>query len=121
MVYGIDNSSGTIHIGPSTLNGTGTEFAAGDSIGVVGGASATISASPAITAANNEFVFSTTTAGGVYSLYGTGENFNIFDDRTYRFNVADTTMSGRDLHFSETVNGEYGPDGGVGGGDEGAD
>ena len=61
VVYGIDAT--LLYIGASTLNGTGTEFAAGDSIGTAGGASATISASPAITAANNEFAFSTTTAG----------------------------------------------------------
>ncbi|ADO99067.1 structural protein [Prochlorococcus phage P-SSM7] len=120
VVYGVDGT--TIHIGPSTLNGTGTEFAAGDSIGVSGGASATISASPAITAANNEFTFSTTTAGGVYRLYvGDGNLFELFDDRTYRFNVADGTMSGRDFHLSETVNGEFGPDGAVGGGDDGTE
>ena len=110
VVYDVDGT--LLHIGPSTLNGTGTEFAAGDSIGVVGGASATISASPAITAANNEFAFSTTTAGGVYNLYmGGADTFLLFDDRTYRFNVADASMSGRDFHISETINGEYGPDG----------
>tara|TARA_B100000575_G_scaffold56421_1_gene42476 strand:+ start:4680 stop:6137 length:1458 start_codon:yes stop_codon:yes gene_type:complete len=110
VVYGVDGV--LLHIGPSTLNGTGTEFAAGDSIGVSGGASATISASPAITAANNEFAFSTTTAGGVYNLFmGGGNIFQVFDDRTYRFNVADSSMSGRDFHISETINGEYGPDG----------
>ena len=120
VVYGVDGT--TIHIGPSTLNGTGTEFAAGDSIGVSGGASATISAAPAITAANNEFTFSTTTAGGVYRLYvGDGNLFELFDDRTYRFNVADATMSGRDFHLSETINGEFGPDGAVGGGDDGTE
>ena len=119
VVYGVDGS--TIHIGPSTLNGTGTEFAAGDSIGVSGGASATISASPAITAANNEFAFSTTTAGGVYDLYMGAVPFLLFDDRTYRFNVADGTMSGREFHLSETINGEYGPDGAVGGGDDGTE
>ena len=110
VVYGQDGV--LLHIGPSTLNGTGTEFAAGDSIGVSGGAAATISASPAITAANDEFTFSTTTAGGVYNLFmGGGNIFSLFDDRTYRFNVSDATMSGRDSHLSETINGEYGPDG----------
>ena len=110
VVYGQDGV--LLHIGPSTLNGTGTEFAAGDSIGVSGGAAATISASPAITAANDEFTFSTTTAGGVYYLFmGGGNIFSLFDDRTYRFNVSDGTMSGRDFHLSETINGEYGPDG----------
>ena len=120
LVYGVDGT--TLHIGASTINGSGSEFAAGDSIGVTGGASATISASPAITAANDEFVFSTTTAGGVYRLYvGDGNVFQIFDDRTYRFNVADSTMSGREFHISETVNGEWGPDGAVGGGDDGTE
>ena len=110
VVYGVDGV--LLHIGPSTLNGTGTEFAAGDSIGTSGGTAGTISASPAITAANNEFTFSTTTAGGVYNLYmGGGSFFQVFDDRTYRFNVADASMSGRDFHLSETINGEYGPDG----------
>ena len=110
VVYGVDGV--LLHIGPSTLNGTGTEFAAGDSIGTSGGTAGTISASPAITAANNEFAFSTTTAGGVYNLFmGGGNIFQVFDDRTYRFNVADSSMSGRDFHISETINGEYGPDG----------
>ena len=120
VVYGIDTT--LLLIGPSTLNGTGAEFAAGDSIGTAGGAAATISASPAITAANNEFAFSTTTAGGVYNLYkGTGNVFSLFDDRTYRFNVSDASMSGRDFHLSETINGEYGLDGVVGGGDDGTE
>ena len=42
---------------------------------------------------------------------GSADIFTLFDDRTYRFNVADATMSGRDFHLSETINGEYGPDG----------
>jgi len=110
LVYGVDGT--TLHIGPSTLNGTGTEFAAGDSIGVSGGASATISASPAITAAQEEFVFSTTTSGGVYNMYiGASNSFELFDDRTYKFDVADSSMTGRDFHLSSTINGEYGPDG----------
>ena len=110
LVYGVNGT--TLHIGPSTLNGSGSEFAAGDSIGVSGGASATISASPAITATQEEFVFSTTTAGGVYNMYiGAPNPFELFDDRTYKFNVADASMSGRDFHLSTTANGEYGPDG----------
>ena len=120
VVYGVD--AAYLLIGPSTLNGTGTEFAAGDSVGVSGGASGTISASPGITAANNEFAFSTTTAGGVYNLnMGSGQNVQLFDDRTYRFNVADSSMSGRDFKLSLTINGEYGPDGATGGGDDGTE
>ena len=122
VVYGYDDANTAIHIGTSTINGSGTEFAAGDTISVSGGASGTISASPAITAANDEFVFSTTTAGGVYNIYvGLNNILQFFDDRTYRFNVADSTMSGRDFKLSETVNGEYGPDGAVGGGDDGTE
>ena len=110
VLYTVDGT--TLYIGPSTLNGTGTEFAAGDSIGVTGGAAGTISASPAIGAANNEYAFSTTTAGGVYNIYGGATTlFQLFDDRTYKFNVSDSSMSGRDFKLSEAINGEYGPDG----------
>ena len=124
VVYGYDDSSSSLHIGASTINGSGTEFAAGDTIGVTGGASGTISASPAISAANDEFVFSTTTAGGVYRLYiGPDEEnrFEVFDDRSYRFNVADSSMSGRDFSLSSAINGEWGPDGAIGGGDDGTE
>ena len=120
VVFGVDGS--VLHIGPSTLNGSGTEFAAGDSIAVSGGAAGTISSSPAITAAQEEFVFSTTTNSGVYRLYvGDANLFELFDDRTYRFNVSDSTMSGRDFHISTTVNGEWGPDGTAGNSDDGAE
>ena len=120
LVYGLHGF--VMYIGASTLNGTGTEFAAGDSIGTSGGASATISASPAITAAQEEFVFSTTTAGGVYGIYvGTDNPFNFFDDRTYRFNVADASMSGRDFKLSTTDNGEWGEDDTAGTGDDGTE
>ena len=109
-----------IQVGPETINGSGSTFADGDIVNATSGGNATILGG-GISTANNEFVFSTTTAGGVYRFYGTGDPFNIFDDRTYRFNVADTTMSGRDFHLSETVNGEFGPDGAVGGGDDGTE
>ena len=36
---------------------------------------------------------------------------SFFSDRAYRYNVSDTTMSGRDFKLSTTTNGEYGPDG----------
>ena len=38
---------------------------------------------------------------------------SVFTDRTYRFNVADSSMSGRLFRLSTTVNGEYGPDGDI--------
>ena len=118
-VYGVTAS--LLFIGPSTLNGTGTEFAAGDSIGnAAATGTATISASPAITTAQEEFVFSVTTSTGNYGIYN-GETFSIFDDRTYRFNVSDSSMSGRDFKLSETINGEWGPDGITGNSDDGTE
>ena len=100
-----------VHVGPETVNGNGTTFADGDINQFTSGGSGVI-ASGGIGTAQEEFVFSTTTAGGVYRLYqGGGNFFELFDDRTYRFNVSDGTMSGRDFHLSETINGEYGPDG----------
>ena len=44
-------------------------------------------------------------------MYGAQDTFTLFDDRTYRFDVADSSMSGRDFSLSTTVNGEFGPDG----------
>ena len=120
VVYGVNGT--TLYIGPSTINGSGSEFAAGNSIGVSGGASATIAASPAITAAQEEFVFSVTTNSGTYNMYiGAPNPLELFDDRTYRFDVSDSSMSGRDFHLSTTANGEWGPDGTAGNSDDGAE
>ncbi|MAG49278.1 hypothetical protein CMO86_06350 [Candidatus Woesearchaeota archaeon] len=120
VVYGVNGT--TLYIGPSTINGSGSEFAAGNSIGVSGGASATIAASPAITAAQEEFVFSVTTNSGTYNMYiGAPNPLELFDDRTYRFDVSDSSMSGRDFHLSTTANGEWGPDGIAGNSDDGTE
>ena len=121
LVYGVDG--GLLYVGPSTINGGGTEFVSGDSVSATSGGVGTVSASPAITTAEEEFVFSTTTAGGVYNGYfgGDGGLFEIFNDRTYRFDVSDASMTGRDLKLSTTVNGEWGPDGLFGTGDDGAE
>ena len=106
VVYEVDG--GVLHVGPSTINGSGSEFADGDSV-VSGSNSGTISAS-GITAEANKFIFSTTTAGGTYGTFSKlGVTF--FDDRAYRFNVADSSMSGRDFRLSTTINGLWGPDG----------
>lgn len=121
-VFGSYNLSGTnfVVIGPSTIagngggGGAGGEFFDGDIITAAGNSATATISSGGITAAANEFIFSTTTAGGVY-------NVHIFDplttltDRTYRFNVSDATMAGRDLKFSIGVNGEWGADGVIGG------
>tara|TARA_B100000902_G_C27271529_1_gene896521 strand:- start:49 stop:1491 length:1443 start_codon:yes stop_codon:yes gene_type:complete len=107
-----------IYIGPSTINGSGAEFADGDSV-TAGGASGTISTG-GIGAASNDFVLSTTTAGGTYSLFF-GDPLEAFTDRTYRFDVSDATMSGRDFKISTTANGEWGPDGIAGNSDDGTE
>ena len=54
-----------LQIGPSSINGTGTEFADGDSVSVGTNGAGTVSTG-GVGTANNEFVFSTTTAGGIY-------------------------------------------------------
>ena len=108
-VYAVAQGSGAtiVSIGPTTLAGSGSEFAAGDSITASGGATGTI-ATGGIGTANNEFTF--TESGGTEQMY-LGVTLTVFTDRTYRFNVADSTMSGVLFKISTTVNGEYGPDG----------
>jgi len=112
-IVGVNMGSPTIlYIGDSTINGAGAEFADGDSVSA-GVASGTITAGSISTAAN-EFVFSTTTAGGTYNVY-INESITAYVDRTYRFDVSDTTMTGRDFKLSFDVNGEWGTDGIFGG------
>ena len=65
-------------------------------------------------------MFSTTTSGGTYKMY-VNEAIEVFTDRTYRFDVGDTTMSGRDFKLSVEANGEWGPDGVAGGLDDGTE
>ena len=108
-----------LQIGPSTLNGTGTEFGDGDSVNVGTNGAGTISTG-GVGTANNEFCFSTTTAGGVYKMF-VNEGIQVFTDRTYRFDLADATMSGRDFKISVEGNGEWGPDGVAGTLDDGTE
>ena len=118
-VFAVASGSGgaTLYIGPSTLNGSGSEFVAGDSITASGGATATISSGGVGTAAN-EFTF--TTSGGTEDLY-LGTALTVLGDRTYRFNVADSSMSSLVFKLSETANGEWGPDGTAGNSDDGTE
>lgn len=113
-VFAVDDTGANtiLYIGPSTINGTGAEFTDGDIVATAFGGSATISAG-GIAAAVNAFVFSTTTAGGVYDYAQNG--LEIFADRAYRFDVSDSSMTGRDFKLSITANGEWGPDGVIGG------
>lgn len=118
-VYSVNQGSGStlIYVGPSTINGAGTEFVAGDSISTPA-ASATISTGGVGTAAN-EFAFSVD-GGTTYDLY-LGSNFTVFNDRTYRFDVSDASMSGLDFALSTTVNGEWGPNNTAGDSDDGVE
>jgi len=127
VVYGVIAGQGSIsvYIGPSTINGSGAEFAAGDSVASTGGATGTISTG-GIGTANNEFTLQT--IGGTESMYidndvvgSGGQDLTIFGDRAYRFDVSDSTMSGRDFKLSTTINGEWGPDGTAGNSDDGAE
>ena len=109
IVFAVTQGSGStiVSIGPTTLAGSGSEFAAGDSITASGGATGTI-ATGGIGSANNEFTF--TESGGTERMY-LGVTLTVFTDRTYRFNVADSSMSSVSFKLSTTINGEYGPDG----------
>jgi hypothetical protein len=109
-----DTGASTIlYIGPSTINGSGAEFSDGDIVATSFGGSATISTG-GIAAAVQAFVFSTTTANGVYDYFLNG--LEVFSDRAYRFDVSDSSMTGRDFKLSITANGEWGPDGVFGSG-----
>ena len=107
----------TVYIGPSTINGSGAEFAAGDSVSSSGSATGTISTG-GFGAAVNEFTF--TESGGTEDLY-LGTVLTVFSDRVYRFNVADSSLSGLDFSLSTVVNGEWGPDGTAGNSDDGTE
>lgn len=107
-----------IVIGPETLNGSGIAFASSDVVDAVTGSGTGTIASGGVGTAGAEYVFSTTGAGGVYGFYSS-EELNIFPDRTYRFDVSDSSMTGRLFRLSLTVNGEWGPDNIFGNGDDG--
>ena len=108
-IYSVQQGSGntSIYIGPSTINGSGSEFADGDALTASGGATGTISTG-GIATASSEYTLQTD--GGTERLY-IGTDLTVFTDRTYRFDVSDSSMSGRDFKLSTTVNGEWGPDG----------
>ncbi len=119
VVYETQEGSGstTLYVGPSTLNGSGTEFTDGDSVTATGGATGTVSAGGVGTAAQ---YFTFVVDGGTEGLFLTNPPI-LLADRKYRFDVSDSSMSGRDFKLSETVNGEWGPDGNLASGDEGTE
>ena len=115
-----DQYSTFILIGPSTINGSGSEFAASDSVTAGSGGTATI-ASGGVGTAENEFIFSTD--GSTYGMktVSGGYTLALFQDRTYKFDVSDASMANLDFSLSTTVNGEWGPDGTAGNGDDGVE
>ena len=93
-------------VGPRTLNGTGTEFAAADALASSSGGSTTISTGGVAGSATEEFIFSADAS--TYGFYHRtlGDFLLTFTaDRAYRFDVSDSSMSGRLLRLSSTVNG----------------
>tara|TARA_B100002019_G_scaffold108882_1_gene93560 strand:+ start:1507 stop:2991 length:1485 start_codon:yes stop_codon:yes gene_type:complete len=117
-IYAVAQGSGTtsIYIGPSTINGSGAEFTDSDGITSSGGATASISTG-GVGAAVNEFILSEDDV--TYNMY-LGVDLTVFTDRTYRFDVSDSSMTGIDFRLSTTVNGEWGPDNIAGSADDGA-
>ena len=126
-VYGVLSGQGSValYVGPTTLSGSGSEIVAGDSLTSSGGATGTIS-SGGVGAASNDFTF--TTSGGTESMYiddnvagSGGQDITVFGDRSYRFDVSDSSMSGLVFALSTTVNGQWGPDGTAGNSDDGTE
>lgn len=109
-IYGVNGT--VLYIGPSTINGSGTEFTDGDAATLSGGATGTVSTG-GVGTAENKFVFSTTTISGTYDLHLTasGNYLNLFNERLYRFDVSDSSMTGHLFQLSTGFNGEWGSDG----------
>ena len=112
VIYDVETTIDTtiIYIGPQTLSGAGDALAPGDSISTAGGASATI-ASGGVGTPGDRFIYSDTTIGGTYGARVFSDRITLYTDRVYRFDVSDSSMTGRDFKLSGTENGEWGPDG----------
>lgn len=107
----VTGSNRILIVGPRTLNGTGTAFAAGDALSSASGGSTTISTGGVAGSATNEFIFSSDASTyGFYSRVLSDFLLSFTADRAYRFDVSDSSMSSKVLKLSSTVNGEYGPD-----------
>ena len=107
----VSGSNRILIVGPRTLNGTGTEFAAADALASSSGGSTTISTGGVAGSATNEFVFSTDASTyGFYHRTLSDFLLTFTADRAYRFDVSDSSMASKVLKLSSTVNGEYGPD-----------
>lgn len=104
----------TLYIGAIT----GTNFVEGETL--TGGTSTATGdiAAGGIGVGRNEFLFSDTGAGGTYGLRRSN-TLTLFLDRTYRFFVQDSSMSGVGFGLSTTINGTFGIDQTAGTSDDG--
>jgi hypothetical protein len=105
----ISGSSTIVVVGPETVGQNSSNFADGDILAATSGGNGTVSAG-GIGNPGQDFVFSTTTAGGTYNSHFS-DPLTVLTDRKYRFDVSDSSMSGKLFKFSQTINGEWGPDG----------
>jgi hypothetical protein len=119
-VYAVQQGSGStiVYIGPSTINGSGSEFTDADALTASGGATGAVETGGVGTAVD-EYIFSTD-AGVTYNMF-LGTDLTVFSDRVYRFDTSDSSMSGTDFKLSITVNGEWGPDNTAGTSDDGTE
>ena len=103
-VFAVTDSESNVivHVGPSTINGSGSEFADGDSVSAL---VVLVALSPLVVLVLLIMNLHFTESGGTESLFN-GVALNVFNDRTYRFNVADSSMSSRFSKFllQSTVN-----------------
>ncbi len=111
-IYDIADSSGSYNV---YVNVTAGSFSDGDSITTSSSGTGTIAASGVATA-TDQFVFATD--GSATFGLNLITPISIFGDRTYRFDIADSTMSGTNFALSDTINGIHGftgdaSDGGV--------
>ena len=112
------SGSTILYVGPSTINGSGSEFTDADALTASGGGTAAVETGGVGTGVD-EYIFSTD-AGVTYDLF-LGTELIVFSDRVYRFDTSDSSMSGTDFKLSITVNGEWGPDNTAGTSDDGAE
>ena len=106
----------TLYIGTIT----GTTFVEGETL--TGGTSTATGdiAAGGIGVGRNELLFSDTGAGGTYGLRRSN-TLTLFLDRTYRFFVQDSSMSGVGFGLSTTINGTFGIDQTAGTSDDGTE
>lgn len=118
VIYDIIAASGagvTLYLGSQT---GATALAAGDTLtGSTSAATAQIAVG-GVGVSRNSFVFAPNSSSGIYSLRRSTP-LTLLLDRTYTFDISDSSMSGRGFGLSTTVNGTWGVDGAPGTSDDG--